>query len=73
MEFLIYFLTLVFVQTKAGDDCFRIRKQIMIENEETRKLSVDFAERFEPQMNRFLKGMHLYIVPIYSIITVSES
>ena len=35
MEFLIYFLTLVFVQTKAGDDCFRIRKQIMIENEES--------------------------------------
>jgi len=29
--------------------------KIMIENEETRKLSVDFADRFEPQMNRFLK------------------
>ena len=47
--------------------------KIMIDNEETRKLSVDFAERFEPQMNRFLKGMHLYIVPIYSIIRVRKS
>ena len=47
--------------------------KIMIDNEETRKLSVDFAERFEPQMNRFLKGMHLHIVPIYSIIRVSKS
>ena len=30
--------------------------KIMIENEETKKLSSDFVERFEPQMSRYLKG-----------------
>ena len=33
--------------------------KVMIENEETKKLSGDFVERFEPQMSRFLKGMNI--------------